>query len=71
MAQTIRICLQSGETGSIPWWRRFPGEGNGYPLQNSCLEISMGRGALWAIVHGIAESDVTEELTLSRYWLKD
>ena len=33
-----------------------PGEGNGYPLQYSCLENSMDRGALWATVHGITES---------------
>ena len=35
---------------------RFPGEGNGYPLQYFCLENSMDRGALWAIVHGVAKS---------------
>ena len=36
-------------------------EGNGYPLQYSCLENPMGRGAWWATVHGVAkESDMTE-----------
>ena len=32
-----------GDLGSIPGLGRFPGEGNGYPLQYSCLENSMGR----------------------------
>ena len=35
---------------------RFPGEGNGYPLQYSCLENSMDRGSWWATVHGVAKS---------------
>ena len=34
----------------------IPGEGNGYPLQHSCLENSVDRGAWWAAVHGIAKS---------------
>ena len=39
------------------------GEGHGTPLQYSCLENSMNRGAWWATVHGMAESDMTEQLT--------
>ena len=35
---------------------RFPGEGNGNPLQYSCLENPMDRGACWATVHGVAKS---------------
>ena len=42
--------------GSIPGLGRFPGEGNGYPVQYSCLENSMDRGAWWATVYGVAES---------------
>ena len=40
---------------SIPGLGRSPGEGNGYPLQYSCLENSMDRGAWWARVHGVAK----------------
>ena len=41
---------------SIPGLGRVPGEGNGNPLQYSCLGDPMGRGAWWAIVHGVAKS---------------
>ena len=47
----------------IPGSGRSPGEGNGNPLQYSCLENSMGRGAWKATVHGITkESDTTDRL---------
>ena len=41
----------AGDTGSIPGSGRYPGEGNGNPLQYSCLENPMERGAWWATVH--------------------
>ena len=44
------------DTGSIPGLGRFPGEGNGNPLQNSCLKNPMNSGAWWATVHGVAQS---------------
>ena len=44
------------DAGLIPGSRRFTGEGNGNPLQYSCLENSMDRGACWATVHGVAKS---------------
>jgi len=43
-------------TGLIPGSGRSPGGGNGNPLQYSCLENSMDRGAWWATVHGVAKS---------------
>ena len=44
------------DAGSIPGLGRSPGEGNGNPLQDSCLENSMNRGAWWATVHRVAKS---------------
>ena len=46
----------AGDPGLIPGSRRFPGEENGNPLQYSCLEKSMDRGAWWATVHGATKS---------------
>ena len=43
-----------GDLGSIPGTGRSPGEGHGSPLQYSCLENSMDRGARWTIVHTVA-----------------
>jgi len=46
----------SGDAGSIPRLGRYPGGGNGNPLQYACLENPMNRGAWWAIVHGVTKS---------------
>ena len=45
-----------GDLGSIPGLGRSPGEGNGSPLQYSCLVNSMDRGVWWATVHGVRKS---------------
>ena len=50
----------SGDAGSIPGSGRFPGEENGNPLQYSCLENSIDRGAWPTTVHRVAESDMTK-----------
>ena len=49
-----------GDLGSIPGSGRHPGEGNGNPLQYSCLENPMDREAWWATVHDRKELDTTE-----------
>ena len=48
--------VNAGDTRLIPGLGRYSGEGNGYPLQHSCLGNPMDRGAWWATVHGITES---------------
>ena len=52
----------AGDVGLIPGSRRTPGEGNGYPLQYSCLENHMDRGAWQATVPEVAELDITEQI---------
>ena len=46
----------AGDQGLIPGLGRSPGEGNGNPLQYSCLENPMDGGAWWATVHGVTKS---------------
>ena len=46
----------TGDAGSMPWLGGSLGVGNGNPLQYSCLENSMDRGAWWATVHGATNS---------------
>ena len=53
-------CLKAGDSGSIPGSERSPGEGNGNPLQYSCLENSMERGAWWATVHEVSQKSQTQ-----------
>ena len=46
----------AGDMSLIPWSKIFPGEGNGNPLQYSCMENPMDGGAWQALVHGVAQS---------------
>ena len=49
----------TGDVGSIPGWGRFPRVGNVNPLQYSCVENPMDRGAWWAMVRRITKRDMT------------
>ena len=55
--QTGASCT-AGDLGSVPRSGRSPGEGNGYPLQYSCLENPMDRGAWRATIQGVSKSNV-------------
>ena len=55
------FAYNAGDLGSIPGSARSPGEGNGNPLQCSCLENPMDRGAWWATVHGVAHDSATKQ----------
>ena len=52
--------LNAGDPGLIPGSGRSPGEGNGNPLQYSCLGNHMDRGAWWATVHGVTKSQTQQ-----------
>ena len=54
VAQTVKNRQQCGRPGLDPWVRKIPGGGHGNPLQYSCLENPMDRGAWQAKVHGVA-----------------
>ena len=57
----------AGDVGSIPGSRRFLGEGNGNPLQYSCLGNPMDRGTWWATVHRATKSQTqsSKETTIA------
>ena len=56
-----------GDPGSIRGSGRSPGEGNGYPLQYSCLENPKGRGAWRAAVHGVTHEPIPYNKSFSVY----
>ena len=55
-AEVKASACNAGDLGLIPGSGRSPGEGNGNPLQYSCLENPMDGGAWWATVHRVAKS---------------
>ena len=57
VAQMVKhLPASAGDPGLIPGSGRAPGEGNGNPLQYSCLENPMDRGAWWAALSGVAKT---------------
>ena len=56
VAEMVVSACNAGDPGLIPGLERAPGEGNGNPLQYSCLENLMDRGAWPATVHGVTKS---------------
>ena len=58
MAQMVEFACNAGNLGSIPGSGKSPEEENGDPLQYFCLENPTDRGAWWATVHRVAESDM-------------
>ena len=52
------VPVNAGDAGLIPGLGRSPGEGNGNPLQYSCLGNPRDRGAWWATVHGVTKSRI-------------
>ena len=55
-SESKESACNAGDLGLISGLGRSPGEGNGYPLQYSCMEDSMDRGARWATVHVVIKS---------------
>ena len=69
MTQTVESACSAGDLGLMPGLGRSPGDGNGNPLQYSCLENPMDGGAWQATLHGVAKSwtrlsDLTELMPL-------
>jgi len=52
----LQSACSAGDLGLIPGSGRSPEEGNGNPLQDSCLENFMNRGAWWATVHEVTKN---------------
>ena len=68
------FACNAGDLGSLPGSGKSSGEGNGNPLQYSCLENPMDRGAWWATVHGVARvgHDLATKLTTDlKYYTKE
>ena len=59
------------DTGSIPGLGSSPGEGNGNPLQNSCLGNPMDRGAWWATIRGVTKSQTRLSTHLVHVYLNN
>ena len=67
VAQMVKNPLQCGRPGFDPWVGKIPWRSTCQPLQYSCLENSLDRGTWWAIIHGVAESDMPEWLSTAQH----
>ena len=47
-----------------PWFGKIPGGGHDSPVLYSCLKVPMDRGVWWAVVYGVTQSDITEQLSV-------
>ena len=64
------FAYNAGDLGSIPGSERSPGEGNGNPLQYSCLENPMDQGTWWATVYGVTKSQTRlSDFTSLKFYL--
>jgi len=72
----LEVKASAWNSGSIPGSGRSPGEGNGNPLQYSCLENPMEGGAWWATVHGVTKSQTRLSnftftfIIMTNYWYR-
>ena len=68
-SDTKESTCNAGDPSLIPGWGRSPAEGNVNPLQYSCLENSMDRGAWWNAAHGVTKNRIqlSDELTPSLF----
>ena len=60
--KNLPVVQEMQETGSVPGSGRSPGEGNGNPLQYTCLGNPMDREAWWAAVHGVTNERLTTKV---------
>ena len=65
--ESVCIAGDTGNMGLISGLGRSPGKGNGHPLQYSCLENPMDRGAWQATVHGVAKSQTQTSCTSTHH----
>ena len=62
VASDKESACQAGDPGFIPRLGKSPGEENDNPFQDSCFGNPMDRGAWWATVHEVSESDITKQV---------
>ena len=72
MAQWVKnLPANARDSSLLPGLGRASGGENGNPLQYSCLKNPMDKGAWWATVHGVAESEMTKQLSTHMLYARD